>query len=364
MGARALAACLAFDSATLWANENAATIHVRVSVDAPPECADRSTFMWQLEGRSPRIRQAAAGAPATAVHVSLSPTPGRVRGTLAIQDPDGAERRRSLDGPDCATVVTGLAFVTAVILDPEVATEAPDTRASVAPGASTGPGGAPATAPSAAPPAPPTVPPQVPAASVPASPRAAAPRRLEAEAPPRQPTPADPFRFGVGLSGEVSSGEGPGAQVLPRAYVEMDLPGVLHRASVRLSAGRGFTRHAATTSGTAALTLTNVRIDPCVDVLARRPFRLDACAQVDAAFVSGQGEQTTGAQSATRTTESLGFVVRPGWAYARRWVFDLAAGAAIPLERYRFYFTSPDTTAYRVPPWSAFAEVSAGVRFW
>jgi hypothetical protein len=326
-------ACLCTRAAAAQPASGAADIPVHVAVDAPDRCADRASFLAQLQARSPRIREAKPDEAARSLRVEVAVIGEHAEGTVAFREPSGGEGRRSLAGADCASVVTGLAFVAAVILDPDAATAPPPAPA--------------VPAPSAAPPPP--------VATMPAVTPAPALGRGATKAP---------WRFSVGAALQVGAGEGPDAQIVPRLFLGAELPGALRRFDVRLSAGRGFTRSVATGAGTAAITLTDVRFDPCVNALGPGPIRLDACPLVDLAVLSGQGERTAHAQNATRAVASLGLAVRPGWTYRDRLVVTVAAGTAVPLARYRFYFTSPDTTAYRVAPWSAFGELSVGVRFW
>jgi hypothetical protein len=48
----------------------------------------------------------------------------------------------------------------------------------------------------------------------------------------------------------------------------------------------------------------------------------------------------------------------------KRISIGLLAGAAVPVVRCRFYFTTPNEDVYQLPSWSAFGELSVGVYFW
>jgi len=321
--------------------DQSASIPVRLAVDAPSGCPDRAALLAQLQARSARIREASASEPARSVSIELRPGGGRVIGALTVRELDGKEGRRELRGEDCESVASGLALVAAVILDPSAA-----PKVNLPP-----------------PPTPSPPPPSPPASAEPAPPRVAP--DLPPSPPPRAARPVPrgpPIRFSVGTALAIATGTGPDLQVVPRLFVDAELPGILHRVSARLSGGRGFAHAVDTASGTADITLTDVRFEPCYEVGSPASLRVLACGVVDGAVLEGDGANTTAPQSATRSAVELGLGLRPTW-IVRDWLtLGLLVGAAVPLTRYRFYF-APDTTAYRLDPWSAFAEGSAGLRF-
>jgi hypothetical protein len=306
-------------------------IPVRITVDAPAACSDTDAFFAQLHTRSALPREAASGEEARSIHVVLRPDEDQVLGTLTVREVDGEEGSRTLRGPDCRSVAEGLALVAVVILDPQavLATN--------------------------------------PAPSLPRAPE----RSRPAQAPPNRSLPdasgqgrdGSPLRLSAGAGLEVALGLGPGTQIVPRVFLDIELPGVLERVSGRLSAGRGFGQSVVTDVGTGDLTLTDVRAEACFAVWARPRFELPGCGLVEDVVLSGQGTHTHNAQDASRVSADLGLAARPTWIVYDRIVLGVLVGAALPITHYRFYF-APDTTAYRIAPWAGFGEVSVGARFW
>lgn len=308
-------------------------IPLRLTVDAPAGCSDADTFLAQLHARSALPRPAASGENARSIHVVLRADEGQVLGTLTIRELDGEEGSRTLRGPDCRSVAEGLALVAAVILDPQAILTTPRPPPSL---------------------------PREPERSSPAR-TPLDPTRLDAsEGAPR----GSPLRLSAGAGLAVALGLGPGTQIVPRLFVEIELPGLLKRVSARLSAGRGFGPSVVTRVGTGDITLTDIRAEACFAGFARPRFELRACGLLEDGVLSGQGTDTRDPQPASRISANLGLALRPTWILFDRVILGLLVGAALPLTTYRFYFASPDTTAYRIAPWSGFGELSVGARFW
>ncbi|MGA7119958.1 MAG: hypothetical protein WBY94_07675 [Polyangiaceae bacterium] len=272
------------------------------------------------------------------MHVALRAEDKEVLGQLTFFPIDGPlrgqELRREVRGADCESVATSLTLVAAVILDPEVPGNG--VEADVAPSSPPG------------------------ASHANPAPGQTWPSSTREEHVPSAGTPgAVRFWFGVGLEGAL--GLGPDLAVVPRAFADLELAEA--RLSVRLSFGRGYTRTIETAAGSAEITLTDLRLEPCVDVSSPAALRIRACGIVDAGMLEGVGTNTKGPRSESRPVTELGLGLRPTWIIRDSISIGLLAGAAAPLARYRFYFASPDTTAYRVPTWAGLLEFSMGVHF-
>jgi hypothetical protein len=326
-------------------------VPLRLTVDAPAGCPDRDAFLAQLHARSGRIREAVSGESAPSMHVELWSGNGQALGMLTVRALDGEEGHREVRGADCESVAAGLALVAAVILDPSAALTA-------------GVGAAPS-------PAPPEQgqPRTVVASTSPGPAQTALAASLSVQPSPsprdvsRRARPADPPRLSLGAAFEIAAGLGPDPGIVPRAFLDLELPTPLHGASARLSVGRSYTRAVATAIGTAEITLTDIRFEPCLDAWSPATLRVRACGIVEGGVLSGQGTNTTDPRSEDRTFLELGLGLRPTWIVRDQMTVGLLVGGAVPLSRYRFYF-APDATAYRLAPWSGFGEVSVGVRFW
>jgi hypothetical protein len=308
------------------------TLPLRVAVEAPSGCSDSAAFFARVRGHTSKVREASGDERAKTMLVVLRSENGQFAGSLTVRDEGSGEGHREVRGADCASVAAGLAFVAAVIVDPAAALG-------------------------------PT--PVVPAVIAPAEKAIAPPadsRPLPREAPP-EPRPGIPFRLSAGGGVATARGLGPDTAVMGRLFVDLEFPGLLRGAHARLSAGRAFARSVATSVGTAEIELTDVRLDPCLNVLPPASFELGACGIVDAIILAGSGTNTWQPQDAERVSIELGLGLRPRWVVLHRFTLQAMIGGAAPVARYRFYF-APDTTAYRLAAVSGFAEFAAGVRFW
>jgi|HubBroStandDraft_1064217.scaffolds.fasta_scaffold04977_3 hypothetical protein len=309
---------------------------LRLTVDAPAGCVDGPGLLARVRSYAPRVREAVGGEAARAIRVDLEADGSSFHGALTVREADGAEGHRELRGRDCESVAAGLAFVAAVIMDPDAA------RAFDRPAAARG-GDA-------------TSPPALWLARVPTS---APPAGSSA---PREPV----GRLSAGAAIEVAHGLGPDPETIARLFVDFEPSRWLKGASVRLEVGRGFAPSVQNALGSATIALTDARFEPCLALWAPDPFVLRGCGVVEGLLLSGQGK-TEAATTTTRNalyTAELGLALRPTWTIGKRISLGLLVGGAVPFARYRFYFTSPDTTVYELPWWSAFGELSLGVYFW
>jgi len=318
------------------AAQDRTSIPLQIDVEAPGGCPDAAAFFAQLQKHSSRVREASGDERARTMRVGLRLEGEEFLGVLTVRAQEGGEGHREMRGRDCRSVVAGLAFVAAVIVDPDAVSR------------STTVGSAPAPSPRGAP-----------SFAVETSAGHDSPSSSPAESAPS----GRPVRISTGAGIEVARGLGPYTAFIPRLFVDLEFLRLLRGAHARVSFGRGVSRTVTTELGTAKINLTDVRFDVCVDALYLTSFQLGLCGLVDGMLLTGQGANTANAQNADRLSIELGLALRPRWT-PRDWVsLELAIGGAAPLARYRFYF-APDATAYRLAPVSGFAEFAAGVRFW
>jgi hypothetical protein len=338
--------CIALWTATALdggASSDGAILPVRLTVESSGNCPGREVFLSELQARSARVREARADERAQAMRVELSSSHGQASGRLIFRPLDGPlegqDLQRDLRGADCRSVLEGLALVAALILDPAAAS--PEEPEPVAP--ATGP---PDTA--APPPAPPPVLP----------PEADARRR-----PSVAIRSSDRTRVSLGAAIEVAAGLGPDPAVMVRAFIDVVLPAPLSTASTRLSLGRSDARSVDTAVGSAQITLTDVRWEPCLDLWSPAMWRVRGCGIVEGGVIDGAGTNTNAPRTASRTLVELGLALRPTLLVRDRLILGFMVGMSVPLARYRFYFSSPDTTVYELSAVSVLGEFSLGVRF-
>ena len=320
---------------TAFAADAEAPAPVRLTFDSPANCPDRQAFLGQLKARSERIREAGSGEVAPSMRIELVVDDGEVTGKMTVRKLNGDEGYREIRGADCESVVSGLALVAAVVLDPTTVLAA-----------------------TASPTAPDTSPSPKPVSA----PERNTPVTTTPSARSRSPTP--PPRLSLGSALAAALGLGPDPQFLPRAFVDLEFAALPAHPSGRLSVGRGFTSSLNTPNGTAAITVTDVRFEPCADVWSPAVFRARVCGVAELGILTGEGRDTKDPQSATRASLELGLALRPTWVVHDQIVLGILLAGAAPLARYRFYFDTPDTTAYGLAAWSLIGEGSIGVRFW
>jgi hypothetical protein len=329
----------------LWCATSAAqvvpaqpSLPVRLTVDAA--CSDPGAFLAELKRHSPRVRGASDAEPSRSLTVAVRRDGEQVVGALTVRDLGENEGHREVRGQDCSSVVAGLAFVAALTIDPDAASQAPPALAS----------------PAGTPVGPETLPTSIAAAGSDSGTHSPSPGNSEL-------APARSFGIAAGAAIEAARGLGPDTALLPRLFLDLEFGRLLGGAHARLSGGRGITRVVATNVGNASIDVADVRLDACIDAWSRASFQLASCGLVDGVVLAGEGKNTQGPESANRLSIELGVALRPRW-IVEDWIsLELAAGASAPLTRYRFYFAPPDTTAYRLAAVSAFAEFAAGVRF-
>ena len=96
---------------------------------APPECPTAEVFEREFESRTKRAELVTGVANATrSFVVTLSSEPGRTVGRLEIDGPAGAVSKRVVAGHTCGAVVSALALVAVLAVDPLAAEAEPAPR--------------------------------------------------------------------------------------------------------------------------------------------------------------------------------------------------------------------------------------------
>jgi hypothetical protein len=292
---------------------------LRLTVTAAFGCPDGATLLSQVKDYAPRVRAALPGESATAIQIEVHPSGPLLEGIVTVEDPGGASGRRELQGANCDALASAAAFVIAVIMDPQAA------RANE---------------------------------PAPASP-----------SPALTPAPSKPLppigQISAGTAIEIAHGFGPDPAVIARLLLDFAFSRWLAGVSLRVEGGRGLEHSVHVGAGTATIGATDARIEPCYGVWSPRALTVRGCGVVEILFLSADSEAGDPATSRSPTLASLelGLAVRPTWTIGKYFSVGLLAGAAVPLARYRFYFTLPDTTVYRLPALSTFGELSAEVNF-
>lgn len=92
---------------------------VRLDYSADPGCPNRAAFVAEVEARTPRARFDDGARDARAITVAAHVADGRARGTIDV----GSGATREISAENCADIVSALALVTALVIDPDAVVE-------------------------------------------------------------------------------------------------------------------------------------------------------------------------------------------------------------------------------------------------
>lgn len=297
---------------------------IRVAYDVHPSCPNAEAFLGQVSARTSRFRVAAEGETARVFTVTVEPRGSRSAGRLEIRDADGTTAERRVSAPDCSAVISGLALIVAVAIDPQaaMATE-------------------PEPEPEPRPPPPPT----------PLPARDARPK----------PHPARPFAFAVGANALATTGVAPvmafgGALFVQTSYASAGWlsptlrAGGLHAQSGGEPAPRGAARYA----------LTAAELEGCPATIALGSHvALFPCAVAQGGRVWGRSAEIRQPKSSAAPWVSVGLSARLAARLSDRIVVEVAARSMVSVLRTTFVLDDPALTMHRIP--LVHTSVTAGV---
>jgi hypothetical protein len=301
---------------------------------APGACPGREVFLDALHTRTPRPQLVESGdTSAIAIAVRIEATPSSASGQLQLREPDGTAESRNVTSATCAEVVSALALVAAVMLDPDA------LSGPVAP-----------VEPSPPPPAP-VVPP--PGPRPPPSPPPAL-------SPPSKPT----WEISGGAEVGALGGIGPAIAPMGGGFFDVERRVAPFASSARLGVDVARTesdlrRGSHVYEWVAAV----ARLCPVHVPVPRLPrLRVAPCGELQ---IGGHRGTTT---DVPKPSSSVQLWVAPGveglleWALSSAVSLEIHGGALFPLRRSRF-FLAPNSTIFEVPGLSATAAVGLRVRF-
>jgi hypothetical protein len=276
--------------------------------------------------------------PAVTLTVVIEQVAGGDRGTLQLES-NGVTSLRQVSAADCDQVVSALALMTALALDPNASTAPlPGSQASVGP---------------AQPKAHETAPPATASRAI-----------LLAPGPARESRAHARFRFQIGAVFEALAGVMPTVLLLGRPFVELGSAPAASAWSSALRLSAGFGRGAIKKQDAGAeYSLMAGRIELCpARFRAPLPLQASLCAALDTGRLRVSGTGVTPQKSAAPAWVSAGLSARLEWEITRVLVAEIAGELFFPLTRARFFVNS-DTTLYRTPSVVGGATAGLGARF-
>ena len=300
--------------------------HVPVALDytAPPECPAAAGFLGEVAARTSIPRPARPDEPATTLTVVVKKITGGFKGTLEIRAAEGSAAARQVAAADCEQVVSALALMTALAIDPNAST--------------------------------------VPVRKQPEPP----PSKPEEVTPPRSaqtvPSPSQPeaarWRFQLGAGLELLAGVAPDPFFLGRPSFEAGTSGGARwGAAFRLGAGFG-----SDTTTSAEFSLMSGRLEGCPRFRSTRSLEIALCAVLDAGRLEATGVGVTPSARVERPWVAPGATARLEWEIFHFLELEVAGEVFIPVVRDRF-FVGTDETVGRAAAVVGGAVLGLGVRY-
>ncbi len=316
---------------------------------APPDCPPAEAFEREFRARTTRA-ELVSGVADTArrFSVSLLNEPGRTVGRIEIDGPADAVATQEVAGQTCSGVVSALALVAALTVDP-LAAESPSGAATSQPGAAA------ATTPSAN-----TAPNEARPAPEPSANRSAAEGVRASGTSTTHPV------FAAGLDGGAVIGLFP--QLAPSATIFREAQ--LERRSglapsARLSLSGAVSSSVAAPPGSATFRWLAAALDGCpVELRLAATLGVTPCAFVEVGVLEGSGAGVTIPEVDSRRWVALGGSARLKWAFLESFFLEAQGRLEAPVARDTFVLVVPErVVVYAVPAVLGGFELGAGVRW-
>jgi hypothetical protein len=293
-------------------------------VTSSTACTDAREFVDQVRRRTARLRLAVDVRDALRFRIELRPAAQGVEGSLAVRESDGRLTTREVPGADCHEVLSAMALIAALMVDP---------FASLAP-----------------------------AAELPAPEPEPEPSRSE---PPRPVSVPSAWSYAAGEHFVGETAAAPGLSVGTAVHVSMARSfGGMLEPSVRLAAlvTRGDSPVYAQ-GGQAAFLLTVLRLSACpIRWPADDRFRLRPCAVVDVGRLRGAGSGILDSRTQTIAWTAAGAEAELEAVLVGPLRFDADLGVFFPFSRNGFYFV-PEPNVHRIPVVGLSFGVGLSLRF-
>jgi hypothetical protein len=333
---------LAVEHGPAAAEEAAPTPFLIEYTDGSP-CKNAESFSDQLLRRTDRLRRANPDEQALVFRIEIAPSGAALAGRLSVRELDGNHTGREVPGATCEEVISAMALIAAVLVDPNASAE-------------------PLSEPAPEPSTPPHLPPQnAPSLARPRRPKSTPPRKIAArESPPSR------FTFGGGVAFALEGAIGP--EVTPALSLEVEAAlerGTLLSPLIVFALERAFPTRTETPNGVARLQWTAGRASACpLRVPASGSWALRPCALFELGTLDASGERTERRASASMPWSALGTTARAEYSPVPPLLVVLDAGMVVPLSRGTFYFDPPtaENTAFTVPAVGATARIGLATR--
>ncbi len=323
---------------------------IRLTYHAPADCPDETRFRDELHLHGPLSRRAAGAEAARAFDVDISVTGDESHGALRVTGVDGTTSRREVTGKTCDQVVSALALMTALAIDPQATSDGPALigRPGIGESAHDGPHAS-----------------NGPIAMAPEGPDLAGPQVQHAP-PSRQ---ALQSRWGIGVQGQTMTVLGDHWESGGGAFVDLAMNrGHPFGASLRASLSVATTNPSFGQGIGGEFVWAFAGIQACA---SNRPFGialdLQLCADVDAGVLHTRGVGLANDASDARPWVVPGVLGRIQWSLPGGAWIEAGGGVSVPLDRYVFYYQRAgglgDADSSRISSLAAALNLGTGYRF-
>lgn len=354
--ARAVAILLPLFFVSAFARADAEPI--RLTYRGTADCPSETRFVHEVMARTERARRATSAEASRAFDAAVIRESATIRGLLTITNLDGSQSKREITGDRCDEVVSALALITALAIDP-LARETPQTSIDVTPTSNPD---------TSAPPPPPSLPrsglpPDAPLASLgpPSSPVPASTEAAVYKPPAR-------MRWAIGAAGHLLGGLLPTWRVGGGAFVDLagtstDVVVPSFRVSMfAVTAHLDFT----STVGT-ELDWFVARLEGCpLRFRWQPPWSFSLCAALDAGVLRSSGAGLTTRVADSRPWLAPAALGRLTWSSPTNLFVEGGGGVSVQTTRYSFYFQQGGVSQPSFPLLPLFAAtltLDAGYRF-
>lgn len=305
----------------------------RVLYDAPRSCPGVDDFSYQLQARTRRLVKANGGEPATSFVVNISEGERGFEGKLLVAERDGATTERLVPGSDCAEVLSAMALIGAVLIDPSASVEA------------------------------------LPPAPLKVTQTRSDTKRPGPKRPARRPPAAWSVGYGLTLQSDIAPDPLPGIMVY-LDYEATQSPGLGLYVRTELHATRslgvdGPSNAPGLDRAQIQFTWGTVRAVGCPWNARLGSVALRPCLFGDIGVLHGQGYAVPEGSESSVLWAAVGALARLDFSLLDRVHLGISAGASKPIER--VYGLAPEygppRTVHEVTGLAAHADLSFGVRF-
>jgi hypothetical protein len=346
---------------------------IRVRFEAPPDCPGEAAFLDQVRARTAKARVAAAGEKARTFAVRLTQEGRSIHGRLAIEESAAQTEIREITGERCAEVVSALALITALAVDPQAST-APPARLPTPPPPSfaappsigsdpSAPGGSSVSVP------PPRarLPPNHPA------PYFHPPSWVDLDVAPLPVIPGIPleipplWRFSAGVEIAGVGGIAPALTVGSSLFVEAALTdprAVAFAPSLRLALIQADSGYIGPAPIVARFQLHLARAEVCpLRIVLGGGVAIAPCSSFEVGTLLAQGWASAASGESQRLWAAPGFGGRLRWTIAGEIELQIEGSGSLPLVRDTFV-VAPSTIVHAVPAAAGWMAAGVGVHFY